>query len=145
MRGSLLFTACPFFWVCVCLPRADHKRLVCTCRYESPEVALNCGMMLRECLRHEPLARTVLFSEEFFCFFRYVELSTFDIASDAFASFKVRSAIPLLSLFWEHLFTTLLFPAAPPGPSHQTQSYVCRISRQQLRQGEISVSLSHCC
>ena len=58
-------------------------------RYESAEVALNCGMMLRECLRHEPLARTVLFSEDFYCFFRYVELSTFDIASDAFASFKV--------------------------------------------------------
>lgn len=68
-------------------------RLGLTCvhlhRYESAEVALNCGMMLRECLRHEPLARTVLFSEDFFCFFRYVELSTFDIASDAFASFKV--------------------------------------------------------
>lgn len=59
------------------------------CRYEAPEVALNCGMMLRECLRHEPLARIVLFSEDFFCFFHYVELSTFDIASDAFASFKV--------------------------------------------------------
>ena len=58
-------------------------------RYESAEVALNCGMMLRECLRHEPLARTVLFSEELYCFFRFVELSTFDIASDAFASFKV--------------------------------------------------------
>lgn len=57
--------------------------------YESPEVALNCGMMLRECLRHEPLARTVLFSEDFYRFFGYVELSTFDIASDAFASFKV--------------------------------------------------------
>ncbi|XP_054453317.1 calcium binding protein 39, like 1 [Anoplopoma fimbria] len=56
--------------------------------YESAEVALNCGMMLRECLRHEPLARTVLFSEDFYCFFGYVELSTFDIASDAFASFK---------------------------------------------------------
>ncbi|KAF7707335.1 calcium binding protein 39, like 1 [Silurus meridionalis] len=56
--------------------------------YETPEVALNCGMMLRECLRHEPLARTVLFSEDFFCFFHFVELSTFDIASDAFASFK---------------------------------------------------------
>uniref|UniRef100_A0A8C1UA88 Calcium binding protein 39, like 1 n=1 Tax=Cyprinus carpio TaxID=7962 RepID=A0A8C1UA88_CYPCA len=56
--------------------------------YETPEVALNCGMMLRECLRHEPLARIVLFSEEFYCFFRYVELSTFDIASDAFSSFK---------------------------------------------------------
>ncbi|RXM90702.1 Calcium-binding protein 39 [Acipenser ruthenus] len=57
--------------------------------YESPEVALNCGMMLRECLRHEPLARTILFSEQLYNFFRYVELSTFDIASDAFASFKV--------------------------------------------------------
>ncbi|KAJ8246988.1 hypothetical protein GJAV_G00257500 [Gymnothorax javanicus] len=56
--------------------------------YENSEVALNCGMMLRECLRHEPLARSILFSEEFYCFFRYVELSTFDIASDAFASFK---------------------------------------------------------
>lgn len=59
------------------------------CRYDSPEVALNCGMMLRECLRHEPLARIILHSEDFYSFFRYVELSTFDIASDAFASFKV--------------------------------------------------------
>lgn len=58
-------------------------------RYESAEVALNCGMMLRECLRHEPLAKIVLISEDFYCFFHYVELSTFDIASDAFASFKV--------------------------------------------------------
>ncbi len=66
-------------------------------RYESAEVALNCGMMLRECLRHEPLARTVLFSEDFYCFFRYVELSTFDIASDAFASFKVCCHVFLLS------------------------------------------------
>lgn len=93
---------------------------VYTCRYESPEVALNCGMMLRECLRHEPLARTVLFSEEFFCFFRYVELSTFDIASDAFASFKVHSPTSLLFLYWECLFNTLLFPVAPPGPPHET-------------------------
>lgn len=66
-----------------------HCVLSPKCSYEAPEVALNCGMMLRECLRHEPLARTILFSEEFHCFFRYVELSTFDIASDAFASFKV--------------------------------------------------------
>lgn len=85
----------------VCLLHPRHVSLKCNngskclvCkpfvyRYESAEVALNCGMMLRECLRHEPLARTVLFSEEFYCFFRFVELSTFDIASDAFASFKV--------------------------------------------------------
>ncbi|XP_058846374.1 calcium-binding protein 39-like isoform X1 [Acipenser ruthenus] len=56
--------------------------------YESPEIALNCGIMLRECIRHEPLAKVILCSEQFYDFFRYVELSTFDIASDAFATFK---------------------------------------------------------
>jgi len=56
--------------------------------YESQEVALNCGIMLRECFRHEELARLVLYSESFYKFFDYVELSTFDIASDAFSTFK---------------------------------------------------------
>eukprot|EP00064_Thunnus_orientalis_P013335 superscaffoldBa00002156_g13374 len=56
--------------------------------YESPEIALNCGIMLRECIRHEPLAKITLWSEQFYDFFRYVEMSTFDIASDAFATFK---------------------------------------------------------
>lgn len=76
------------------------------CRYDSPEVALNCGMMLRECLRHEPLARIILFSEDFYNFFRYVELSTFDIASDAFASFKV--SLHILSLFPDCLYSKFL-------------------------------------
>jgi len=52
-------------------------------------VALNCGMMLRECFRHEELAKLVLMSDSFYKFFDYVELSTFDIASDAFSTFKV--------------------------------------------------------
>ncbi|KAL4656938.1 calcium-binding protein 39-like [Arapaima gigas] len=56
--------------------------------YETPQVALNCGIMLRECIRHEPLAKAVLHSEHFRDFFSYVEMSTFDIASDAFATFK---------------------------------------------------------
>ncbi|KAE8278276.1 Calcium-binding protein 39 MO25alpha Protein Mo25 [Larimichthys crocea] len=56
--------------------------------YETPQVALNCGIMLRECIRHEPLAKIVLHSEHFNSFFNYVEMSTFDIASDAFATFK---------------------------------------------------------
>uniref|UniRef100_A0A8C5MVW5 Calcium binding protein 39 n=1 Tax=Leptobrachium leishanense TaxID=445787 RepID=A0A8C5MVW5_9ANUR len=56
--------------------------------YESSEIALNCGIMLRECIRHEPLAKIILWSEQFYDFFRYVEMSTFDIASDAFATFK---------------------------------------------------------
>ena len=58
-------------------------------RYEDPEIALNCGIMLRECIRYEALAKMVLFSDDFFKFFEYVEMSTFDIASDAFATFKV--------------------------------------------------------
>ena len=62
--------------------------------YEVPQIALRCGIMLRECIRHEPLAKIILFSDQFQDFFKYVELSTFDIASDAFATFKV---IPCLS------------------------------------------------
>nr|XP_048304130.1 calcium-binding protein 39-like isoform X1 [Myodes glareolus] len=56
--------------------------------YEAPQIALRCGIMLRECIRHEPLAKIILFSNQFKDFFKYVELSTFDIASDAFATFK---------------------------------------------------------
>jgi len=56
--------------------------------YEQPEVALNCGMILRECLRYEPLAKIILEHESFFDLFGYVELSTFDVASDAFSTFK---------------------------------------------------------
>uniref|UniRef100_H2ZHV3 Uncharacterized protein n=1 Tax=Ciona savignyi TaxID=51511 RepID=H2ZHV3_CIOSA len=56
--------------------------------YENPEIALSCGVMLRECIRAEAPAQAVLHSNAFFKFFEYVELSTFDIASDAFATFK---------------------------------------------------------
>lgn len=56
--------------------------------YEKHEIALNCGSMLRECARYEALAKIVLQSPEFYQFFRYVEVSTFDIASDAFSTFK---------------------------------------------------------
>ena len=48
--------------------------------------------MLRECIRYEALTKILLNSEEFYDFFKYVEVSTFDIASDAFATFKVRLA-----------------------------------------------------
>ncbi|ORX77446.1 Mo25-PA [Anaeromyces robustus] len=56
--------------------------------YDNQDIALNCGIMLRECLRHEPLAKIVLYSQHFWRFFNYVELSSFDIASDAFVTFK---------------------------------------------------------
>lgn len=56
--------------------------------YEHQDIALTCGLMLRECIRHEPLARIILESEVFYKFFDYVEVSTFDVASDAFSTFK---------------------------------------------------------
>lgn len=56
--------------------------------YDKGDIALNCGSMLRECCRYEALAKIMLYSEHFFDFFTYVELDTFDIASDAFSTFK---------------------------------------------------------
>ena len=56
--------------------------------YEKHDIALNCGSMLRECARYEALAKIIMCSEEFYNFYRYVEVSTFDIASDAFSTFK---------------------------------------------------------
>lgn len=69
----------------------DHSTIwnfVCF-RYEHQEIASNCGTMLRECARYEALAKIMLYSDDFYNFFRYVEVSTFDIASDAFSTFKV--------------------------------------------------------
>jgi len=56
--------------------------------YDNPEVACNCGLILRECARHEALAKVLLYSDLFYKYFNYVELSSFDVASDAFATFK---------------------------------------------------------
>ena len=50
-------------------------------------------MMLRECIRVQELAEIILKSAEFYKFFDYVQKSTFDIASDAFATFKVCFAL----------------------------------------------------
>ncbi|KAI5474724.1 calcium binding protein 39 [Pseudohyphozyma bogoriensis] len=56
--------------------------------YENAEVALNTGMILREMLRHEALARTLLYSDKFYNFIDYIEQTTFGIACDAQANFK---------------------------------------------------------
>ncbi len=58
--------------------------------YTDGEIALNCGSILREVIRHEELNQAILTNNAMFeAFFEYVQLSTFDIASDAFATFKV--------------------------------------------------------
>eukprot|EP00887_Chlorella_sp_A99_P007196 scaffold2.g7196.t1 len=56
--------------------------------YTDPEVALNCGAMLRDCIRHEAGARLVLNSDIFPDMFDRLELNNFEIASDVFTSFK---------------------------------------------------------
>lgn len=78
--------------------------------YEHQEIALNCGTMLRECARYEALAKIMLYSEEFYNFFQYVEVSTFDIASDAFSTFKVGFELHVL---WNLLADFDMFVSRP--------------------------------
>ncbi len=55
--------------------------------YQNPRTALLCGSMLRECIRHENIAKKVLNDESLWLFFDdYVHLPNFDVASDAFVT-----------------------------------------------------------
>ncbi|KAJ9700183.1 hypothetical protein PVL29_005823 [Vitis rotundifolia] len=56
--------------------------------YDNKEIAVNCGNMLRECIRFQTLAKYILESTSFELFFKFVELPNFDVASDAFLTFK---------------------------------------------------------
>ena len=86
----------PVLSMCLCSPSllgCNPAHFLSLHSYENPEIALNCGMMLRECIRHESLCKIILFSEQFYNFFGFVEVSTFDIASDAFSTFKVKCSL----------------------------------------------------
>lgn len=56
--------------------------------YEDMDIALHYGAMLRECIRHQCITRSVLESEHLKHFFDYLQLPNFDIASDVFATFR---------------------------------------------------------
>ncbi|RZB82111.1 Calcium-binding protein 39 isoform C [Glycine soja] len=56
--------------------------------YDNKDIALSCGIMLRECIKFPSLARYILESASFVLFFKFVELPNFDVASDAFSTFK---------------------------------------------------------
>eukprot|EP00252_Welwitschia_mirabilis_P018710 TRINITY_DN4171_c0_g1_i2.p1 TRINITY_DN4171_c0_g1~~TRINITY_DN4171_c0_g1_i2.p1 ORF type:complete len:301 (+),score=43.54 TRINITY_DN4171_c0_g1_i2:353-1255(+) len=56
--------------------------------YENTDLALHYGSMLRDCIRHQSIARYVLESSHMQKFFDYIQLPNFDIASDAAATFK---------------------------------------------------------
>jgi calcium binding protein 39 len=89
---------------------------VCIYRYEHQDIALNCGTMLRECARYEALAKIILNTDYFYKFFEFVEVSTFDIASDAFSTFKV----------WE---LEVLMICAQELKKQKTNVYLILISR----------------
>nr|XP_043623268.1 putative MO25-like protein At5g47540 [Erigeron canadensis] len=56
--------------------------------YEDTDMALHYGAMLRECIRHQSVARYVLESEHIKKFFNFIQLPNFDISADAAATFK---------------------------------------------------------
>jgi len=56
--------------------------------YEATAIALVSGSMLRECLRSEAITKRMLESPLFWKLFALVEASDFDVASDAYATFK---------------------------------------------------------
>ncbi|CAI2356974.1 unnamed protein product [Caenorhabditis sp. 36 PRJEB53466] len=56
--------------------------------YSVQDIALVSGLMLRESIRHDHLAKIILYSDVFYTFFGYVQSEVFDIASDAFSTFK---------------------------------------------------------
>ena len=56
--------------------------------YDRPENTLNYGLMLRECIKFDFLAELILNSPDFDRLFDYIQLPTFDVSSDAFATFK---------------------------------------------------------
>ncbi|KAA8492916.1 Calcium-binding protein 39-like [Porphyridium purpureum] len=64
--------------------------LVCTLArgYDYHEAALNCGAMLREMLRSEAAAKLILNDPLMWRLFEWVQVSDFDVASDAQTTFK---------------------------------------------------------
>ncbi|KAF8132491.1 mo25 protein [Boletus edulis] len=56
--------------------------------YANEEIALNTGMILREMLRHEQLAKILLHSEQFYTFPHHIEATSFGVSCDAFANLK---------------------------------------------------------
>ncbi|XP_048498461.1 putative MO25-like protein At5g47540 isoform X2 [Beta vulgaris subsp. vulgaris] len=66
----------------ICLPKLDLE-----VRYEDHRLALHYGNMLRECIRHQSIAKYVLESH-LHKFFDYIQLPDFDVSSDAAATFK---------------------------------------------------------
>lgn len=55
---------------------------------DDSELALSYGAILRECIRHQVAAKYILESDHIKTFFKYIQDPSFDIASDAAATFR---------------------------------------------------------
>ncbi|XP_054799244.1 putative MO25-like protein At5g47540 [Prosopis cineraria] len=56
--------------------------------YDEGDIALTYGAITRECIRHQCVARYVLESDHMKKFFGYTQTPNFEIATDAFSTFK---------------------------------------------------------
>jgi len=56
--------------------------------YEKAEIGPHCGSILRECAKYEALTKLIIKAPNFNNFYTYIEDVNFDIASDAFSTFK---------------------------------------------------------
>ncbi|MES1908392.1 MAG: hypothetical protein MHM6MM_001339 [Cercozoa sp. M6MM] len=109
--------------------------------YEDPLIAANCGSILRECIRHPELCEQLLNSPNFARFFTFVQKPNFDVASDAFNTFKMllTKHTALASRFLEQNYQTVI-------PKYneliQSKNYVTK--RQSLKLlGEILLDRSN--
>ena len=65
-------------------------------RYDDAEIALQCGQMLRDCIRHDAVARLVLESHIFTDMFGKLEMTNFEVASGGQAVHDVRMMCDVL-------------------------------------------------
>ncbi|KAK3010661.1 hypothetical protein RJ639_011826 [Escallonia herrerae] len=97
--------------VLLCAIHGESFRIAgLSCRmvsYDNKDIALNCGNMLRECIKYPTLTKYLLESPSFELFFKYVGLPNFDVASDAFSTFKSLS-VPLPDIIQMRMLQDLL-------------------------------------
>lgn len=53
---------------------------------EKKEIGLICGQILRDCIKFEALNHFVLYNQQFWNFFEYVQIPIFEIATDSFTT-----------------------------------------------------------
>jgi calcium binding protein 39 len=86
--------------------------------YGNEEIALNTGMILREMLRHEQLAKILLHSEQFYMFAHHIETTSFGVSCDAFANLKetLTRHKPMVAEYLDKNYDRARFPNNSSSP-----------------------------